>query len=594
MAKDILFGAVASTDAYGKFALILEGLEGYARGNCGKLVTADSAIGILGGGLSMPLEEENFHFLAIGRLDYRDDLCAKLQVTRELSDEKLIQIAYLKWGESVVHHLEGDWILVAYHHDSGKFFMARDKTGYTSMFYWQHKGSLLFSSHPIGLYTLSEFRRKINGPSLVSKLLLLRNGLEHDNIYEEVQMLPPAHSLTLQNGQSQLRRYWFPENIDEYEVRPYYKEELVHLLGEAVRQKLKNVKKTALLLSGGIDSGTVAVLGGKSAGVKLDAFSHVPLFDSGDKFTNFLHDEAPQIHATAKVAGIRNIHWVRSPNFTPVQGLFAFCAAFQTVTHAVGNYFWTVDLFSQAQALGYTHLLTGELGNGTISYSGVANLPPYGKNRVKQWTKNQLLKFCPSLLFTKKKGFQDYISNQYLHPEVLNAYKDLIEESQQLSRAYYPNALAAKISLLSPGKNNRSTLGGLRKIIYGMELLDPTADVRVLEYCLKLPNHLYFSEKGEKRQVIKSSMKGILPDEVLFAKRKGRQSSDLYFRLLHSAQEVEALLYELQQNVESRTWMNIPKLQKDWQVIKEGKRTDYLFAINFFKGMGFAYFVGLR
>ena len=67
-----------------------------------------------------PLKSSCGNYLLVGhfRLDYRDELGDKLGLTQaELEvtpDSQLAMLAYQKWKEKCVHHLEGDWAFVIF------------------------------------------------------------------------------------------------------------------------------------------------------------------------------------------------------------------------------------------------------------------------------------------------------------------------------------------------------------------------------------------------------------------------------------------------------------------------------------------------
>jgi asparagine synthase (glutamine-hydrolysing) len=84
-------------------------------------------------------------------------------------------------------------------------------------------------------------------------------------------------------------------------------------------------------------------------------------------------------------------------------------------------------------------------------------------------------------------------------------------------------------------------MAGLRSLT-GVEQMDPTADRRVMEFCLSVPEEHYCAN-GRGRSLIREAMSGILPPRVLEERRKGRQSADLVF---HLAREKGKIMAELQ------------------------------------------------
>jgi hypothetical protein len=59
---------------------------------------------------------------------------------------------------------------------------------------------------------------------------------------------------------------------------------------------------------------------------------------------------------------------------------------------------------------------------------------------------------------------------------------------------------------------------------YGFYHWDPTADQDLVEFCLRLPES-YFARNGG-RNLVRRAFDGKIPDDVLYKKLKGQQSSD--------------------------------------------------------------------
>ena len=65
---------------------------------------------------------------------------------------------------------------------------------------------------------------------------------------------------------------------------------------------------------------------------------------------------------------------------------------------------------------------------------------------------------------------------------------------------------------------------------FGIDLRNPAFDRRVVEFCFGIPVDQYL-RGGCDRWLIRRAMKGRLPDDVLYNKKRGIQSADWYPRL---------------------------------------------------------------
>jgi asparagine synthase (glutamine-hydrolysing) len=78
----------------------------------------------------------------------------------------------------------------------------------------------------------------------------------------------------------------------------------------------------------------------------------------------------------------------------------------------------------------------------------------------------------------------------------------------------------------------------------GLELRDPTGDPRVIECALSIPDELFLGPMN--KWVLRTMMKGKLPDEVRLNKRKGKQSSDLPARMHADRAAMDRILAEME------------------------------------------------
>ena len=88
-------------------------------------------------------------------------------------------------------------------------------------------------------------------------------GLNYDKAtttFRDIQRLPPAHSLVVSQDKLEIRSYWQPptEGRIRYSRSDEYLERFAELLRSAVEDRLRT-DKVGIFLSGGLDSGAIAV-----------------------------------------------------------------------------------------------------------------------------------------------------------------------------------------------------------------------------------------------------------------------------------------------------------------------------------------------
>lgn len=118
----------------------------------------------------------------------------------------------------------------------------------------------------------------------------------------------------------------------------------------------------------------------------------------------------------------------------------------------------------------------------------------------------------------------------------------------------------------------RSALGAAFGTYYGIELRDPLCDIDLMNYFLTIPNTVFFDEGYTNRMLVKRMMKNKLPDKVLFERKKGLQSSDIFFRVEAAKEE----LFDEAETLKNAKWLenyiNISKIEKNLSTYFNGEK----------------------
>lgn len=201
---------------------------------------------------------------ADARIDARADLAAKLRDQGEPCrpadpDCELILRAYRAWGEACVEHLLGDFAFAIWDARTQRLFCARDHFGVKPFFYVRVGDHFIFSNTLNCVRIHPAVSEELNERAIADYLLFDGNAESDTSSFREIFRLPAAHSLSVQNGSLNLRRYWtLPvDSPVTYRHANEYVEKFLELLETAVSDRLR-IKRAGIFLSGGLDSGTVA------------------------------------------------------------------------------------------------------------------------------------------------------------------------------------------------------------------------------------------------------------------------------------------------------------------------------------------------
>ena len=138
-----------------------------------------------------------------------------------------------------------------------------------------------FATMPNGLFALDEVCRELNEEKFADFLVL--NHAEHETtIYKDIFRVRPAHIMRVHSGGAATQhRYWSPDDLRPVRLPSDqdYAEGLRECLDVAVRRQMRSAHPIGCLLSGGLDSSSVAILAAGAlaeTNQRLTAFTGVP------------------------------------------------------------------------------------------------------------------------------------------------------------------------------------------------------------------------------------------------------------------------------------------------------------------------------
>ena len=224
--------------------------------------------------------DDRLWIVADARIDGREELIAKLRSASHAAsalslcspDAELILHAYEVWGEACVEHLLGDFSFAIWDASRQRLFAARDQIG-VRLFYYARAGNfLLFSNTLDSLRLYPGISPRLNDLAIADFLLAGYNLNPGTTTFADILRLPPAYTLHCSREAVVTRCYWkLPEEAPLHFHRP---QECIDRFKEiydaAVSDRLRG-NNAAMLLSGGLDSPTVAVSARRTANLRGSA-----------------------------------------------------------------------------------------------------------------------------------------------------------------------------------------------------------------------------------------------------------------------------------------------------------------------------------
>ena len=221
------------------------------------LVTGDQPVSNERGDVHAVLNGEIYNYVEL-----RAELLARGHRLRSTGDTEVLVHLWEESGPDMVGRLRGMFALAVADERNKTLFLARDRVGKKPL-YWTRQGrKLLFASELKGLREALSGRPEVDLDGLAAYLAF---GFvpEGQCILRGIEKLPPGHwlSLDMLTGEVRQRRYWRLDLAPDESVNlTDAVQEVVTLLDEAVRLRLRSDVPLAVFLSGGLDSGMVTAL----------------------------------------------------------------------------------------------------------------------------------------------------------------------------------------------------------------------------------------------------------------------------------------------------------------------------------------------
>ncbi len=503
-------------------------------------------------------------------IDNRKELFDKLRVNKvdrdSLSDSQVILLSYQKWGEEAPKHLVGDFAFMIWDEKKRKLFGARDFSGSRTLYYHKNQEKFAFCTTIEPLLALPYVEKKLNEQWLAEYLAIsgMVDALDASiTPYKSIEQVPPSYSISIEKNRVSLKRYSYLTQGKRLKLKSSedYIEAFQSVFQEAVTSRLRTHRGVGSQLSGGLDSGAVvgfAVKKLQKENKKLHTFSYMPPDDFKDFTPKYLlADERPFIKSTVEYVGGITDHYSDFKGKDSYSEIDDFLDIMEMPYKFFENSFWLKGMFEKAHEEDIGVLLNGDRGNFSISWGFPLEYYSTLLKRLKwvclfkeldQYSKNvggTRLRNLPNIV---RLGFPiiDRVfpqGNPYKIPALINPeFADRTEVFSKFKEhgidqtGWYSNA-----DIFSERKkhfedvfqwNAGSTLASKLSLRHSLWKRDPTNDLRVIRFCLSLPEDQYV-QNGIDRALIRRSTENYLPDKVRLNQRfRGVQGVDWVHRMI--------------------------------------------------------------
>jgi len=429
-------------------------------------------------------------------VELRDELAREGATFETTGDTEVLLQAYLHWGPDFVHRLNGMFAIAVHDRRDGALWLYRDRLGVKPLF---------LADTPRGVYFASEIKAMLAAgvpanPSMTALATFMAQGFiaPPATAFQGISHLPPGSRARITADGLTVQRYWRLEDVvpDPMLDPASARAEVMELLDDATRLRLRSDAAFGAFLSGGLDSGTVVGLMARHMTQPVRSFSI--------GFEDPRFDETP--HALAAAGRFGAIHHAETahPDITALWPRFIYHCdqPHQDVS------FMPTDLVSRLARREVKMVLTGDGGDelfaGYTKYldlfpQGEAGALPVGWEGAHARTIGLLTGDQPRTLLSGALAQAFHDSDPYAP----------VTQALRAAPAQDPvnRVLLGDVSVLLPGNNlvkpDRMAMAN------SLEVRSPFLDYRLAELAFRIPGRMKLAG-GTTKALLKDAVRPLL------------------------------------------------------------------------------------
>jgi asparagine synthase (glutamine-hydrolysing) len=525
-----------------------------------------------------PLEwqADRLTLTAHARIDNCDELVERLGMPFPLSDPEMILQSWRRWGCEAPFYLTGDFSFAIWDDAQRELTLTRSPISSRNLYYRPTADHVLFATLP---QPLNRFGGSLNVDELAARLAGASDFGSRASLISDVYAVEPGTCVRINRSSVRVSRYWDPEQIEPVQRRREdAADELKWHFERAVRACLRRQGgRVGTHLSGGRDSGAVtstaaALLAEK--GETLFAYTAAPRSGFRVQSKRHLFDESMMAAAVARRH--RNLHHKVSRT-TKLRLGDRLDEANRLHAAPMGNTanldYWC-QILSLAKQDGVRVLLTGSNGNFSISVGGLGALSDVireegvrGWSRAVRrlrmagvsWTTILNQSFGHEIPPMLHRALRKAASREILPSDCWPFCGELLEKLRHREVAGIQSrpltSYRRRVQEICKTIDYNDHLGvGL----FGIDIRDPTADRRLVEFCLSLPASDIVGSQAQ-RPIYDLAFRSLIPEEVRCNPLKGFQGAD-WLEML-DPEELRSAVRRYGQNAAVREFIDLGQIE---------------------------------
>jgi len=472
-----------------------------------------------------------------GRLDNRELLIADLRSDLDAgpTDVAIFAAAFDRWDTDCFRRIVGDWAVSIWRPEQRELLFAADYIAIRHIFYYLKNDRIWWSTDMSPLVLLSGDKFHIDDDYIAG---YFAHGPDaHLTPYREIREVPPGQFVRIRNGSAVTERFWHfsPKSRIRYKTDAEYEEHFRHVFRQSVHRRLRSDSPILAELSGGLDSSSIVCMADDILANEREQFPRldtISYFDNtepnGDDSIYFQKIEQKRgrvgIHIDSSKLGSSSVS-LECSEFCPLPGALG-------VGQKIGD-----ERANVVRSGGYRAVLSGIGGDEFLG--GVPDPRAHLADLIVQFKLVRLAKQLTAWSLVKRRPWIQLLWQSLIDvvPPSLGQY--LVKEAKV--EPWIRKEFAKRTRLAMRQLNvdeyfglwlptRRSCISGvllmankLAKYMPPASALEegryPYLDQTLIEFILSIPASQLL-RPGERRSLMRRSLAGIVPQEILSRRTK--------------------------------------------------------------------------
>ncbi|HEX6521300.1 MAG TPA: asparagine synthase (glutamine-hydrolyzing) [Streptosporangiaceae bacterium] len=487
------------------------------------------------GEVSLVYSGEAYNFVEL-----RDELIQRGERFRTSSDTEVVLRGYLHWGEALADRLNGMFAFAIWDARDQKLVMIRDRLGIKPFYYHPTPDGVLFGSEPKAILANPLAKRTVDVDGIRESLSYAFTP--RHAIWSEMRQVEPGTMITVDARGMRERTYWRLETRPHTDTVETTVGRVRELLDDTVRRQLVADVPRCVLLSGGLDSGTLAALAAANLGDERVRTFAVDFMGQAENFKpDDLRDtpDAPYVRDVVEHVGSEHADIVLDPKTLADPDARKAALVARDMPMGIGDMDFSLYLLFKEIRKRSTVALSGESADEIFGGYKHMHIPAIQSARAFPWIAVSVGPFDkdgtglnPQLLSGLR--LEEYRRDKYDGAVAEVERLDSEDDFEYRMRIMIYLHLTRFMRYLLDRKDRLS-------MAVGLEVRVPFCDHRLVEYIYNAPWSLKTYD-GREKSLLRGAVKDMLPESVAWRPKSPYPSTQDPYYLRELQQQAKELL----------------------------------------------------